>query len=570
MRNSSGITPPAMRYGDWRRCIWTLVGLVFLFGRSGYPDSLIPRDSLIADVWQLGSIIESVHPDPYHNTGGRIEFHRRLQTKILGIPEIGMTREDFYCLLCPFMTGIGDSHTWLRFPEESSFRVGLPLYLGVVSDGLFVAGAPSEEYRHLLGARLIDIEGVPIDEIIRRAHDFVSGENEYQIFRNFNGFGMLFNKWYLDRLIPACQGRAQVAVTLLKTDGTTISQPLQCSMDSTLSSYVWMTSQCSLPSRQRSDFVYSFMDSGKQTALLAIDDLNTYREAFEMWRDEGRFADCANDASELYRRYNSGDPPIDEEALIAGLPSATELFIAICEEMKQAGTRTLIVDLRRNEGGNSAMAEILTYFLYGKDQLLSIEARQFEVLKCSPLYLERHPGVDLHDLAQHRGVAVSVGDYMFDPPGYPERLPDSQEVRIRFENWAEAMPTFYAEYLSGKHSRYYLPENVLVISSARTFSSGFTVMYYLSQAGARTVGVPSAQAGNCFGDVMDFTLANSNLYFIVPCKYFLKFPDEPDKGKVLMPDYPLTYEILSSYDFDTNASLLYAMDLAGKTGTRGR
>ena len=86
---------------------------------------------MIADVRQLANIIESVHPDPYHNIGGRIEFHRQLQEII--------NRADFYELLGPFVTGLGDSHAWLRFPEESSFSPDLPLYFGIISDGLFVA-----------------------------------------------------------------------------------------------------------------------------------------------------------------------------------------------------------------------------------------------------------------------------------------------------------------------------------------------------------------------------------------------------------------------------------------------
>ncbi len=566
----SSITPTTSRCGAWKLRIWMLVGLAIPCAGNGYADGLVPRDSLIADVRQLGSTIESVHPDPYHNVGGRIEFHRQLQTRIQMIPDTGMTSADFYGLLCPFVTGIGDSHTWLRFPGESSFRAGVPLYLGAVSDGLFVAGAPSEEYRHLLGARLINVEGVPVQEIIKRARDFVSAENEYQILRNLSGFGLLYDKWYLDRLIPACRGQSQVTVTLFQEDGTTVNQSLHCSEYTDRNSYVWITSRCSLPSRERSDFVYDFVDSSKQTALLVVDNLNTYREAFEMWRDEGRFAECGKDAADLYRRYNVSEPPVEEKALIAGLPSATELFTAMCQDMKQAGTRTLIVDLRRNEGGNSAMAEILTYFLYGKDKLLGIEARQSEVLRCSPMYLERHSGVDLHNFDKDQGIKINAEDYVFDPPGYPEKSPDSGGGRIRLESWTESMPTFHTEYISGQHSGYYLPEKVFVISSARTFSSGYTLLYYLSQAGAQIVGVPSAQAGNCYGDVMGLTLVNSGMYFTVPCKYLVQFPDEPAKGKVLMPDYPLTYKILASYGFDVNASLLYAMDLAKQAGFDGK
>ncbi len=548
-----------MRKKTWISAAAVIAGAVAVAIGVSLTGSKISRDSLVSDVRQFATTVESVHPDPYRKMGGRIEFHRRLQKILEEIPESGMSREDFYCLLCPFVTGIGDSHTWLRPPDEFSY--GLPLYLGIVSEGLFVGGVPSETYRHLLGARLTTIEGIPVQEIIQRARSFVSAENEYQILRNLGGAGMLYNKWFLDRLIPACRGRNHVNVTLLQRDGASVNQTLECAKYTDLNSYVWLTSQYSLPSRDRSDFVYSFTDSSRQTALLVIDDLNTYREAFEMWRHDGRFGECASDAAAVYRRYNSSDPPKDEETLIAGLPSATELFSLMCREMKQAGTRTLIVDLRRCEGGNSAMAEILLYCLYGKDRLLSIEARQSEVLRCSPEYLERHPGVNLQDLSRRTGIPINAGDYVFESPCHSDSIPDSHAVRIRFETWAESMPTFYTEYISGRHSNSYLPENVYVLSSAYTFSSGFTLMYYLHRAGAKIVGIPSAQAGNCFGDVMGFELENSNLYFTVSSKYFMNFPDDTARGTVLIPDYPVSYEILASYDFDPNTSLLYALDL---------
>lgn len=534
--------------------------VVALVVRIGLTKTTLSRDDLIADVRQFAGIVESVHPDPYTNVGGRMEFHRKLQRIIEGIPRSGMTEEDFYFLLCPFVTSIGDAHTWLRSPDK--FNYGLPLYLGVVADGIFVAGVPSEEYRPLLGARLTAIQGVPVRDIIARAYAFVSAENEFQVLRNLGGTGMLYNKWFLDRLIPGCQGKEHVDVTVVRADGTSATQTLTCSKHGGPGSYVWTPSRCSLPSNERSDFTYSFLDSNRQTALLVVNDLNTYREAFEMWRHGGSFSDCAGDAADLYRRYNSSDPPGDEAALVAGLPSATELFISMCREMKQAGTRSLIVDLRRCEGGNSAMAEILTYCLYGKGQLLDIEARISEVLRCSPTFLERHSGVSLGDLGGLPGTAIDTGDYVFDLFRLTENEYDSQAVAARFEKWAASMPTFYSEYTSGTHSRCYLPPNVYVLSSVYTFSSGFTVMSYLYRAGAKVVGVPSAQAGNCFGEAMGFELETSGLYFTVSCKYFENFPNDPAKGRLLIPDYPLTYEILASYNFDPNASLLYAQDLA--------
>ena len=123
------------------------------------------------------------------------------------------------------------------------------------------------------------------------------------------------------------------------------------------------------------------------------------------------------------------------------------------------------------------------------------------------------------------------------------------------------MPTFDDEYRSGRYSGYYRPEHVVVLCSPGTFSAGFTLMRRLVQGGAIVVGTPSAQAGNCFGDIMNFTLKNSGLPGSVSRKYFEDFPDDPERGRLLKPDYVLPYRKLAECRFDSNAEIRYALEV---------
>lgn len=86
-------------------------------------------------------------------------------------------------------------------------------------------------------------------------------------------------------------------------------------------------------------------------------------------------------------------------------------------------------------------------------------------------------------------------------------------------------------------------------------------MYYLYRAGAKIVGTSSSQAGNCYGDVLNFELNNSGLSFIVSHKQFIYFPENKDIGKILTPHYQITYDKIKSYNFDTNAEILYALEI---------
>ena len=128
----------------------------------------LDRGSLVEDVRQLADMIESTHPDPYINGGGKVAFHRRLQETLAAIPDDGMNRAEFYRLLRPFVTGVGDAHTWLRDAYDAGWRSpgGIPLYFGVVGTELYVLAVPEERYRSLIGAVLVSVEGVPYRDLL--------------------------------------------------------------------------------------------------------------------------------------------------------------------------------------------------------------------------------------------------------------------------------------------------------------------------------------------------------------------------------------------------------------------
>jgi len=129
------------------------------------------------------------------------------------------------------------------------------------------------------------------------------------------------------------------------------------------------------------------------------------------------------------------------------------------------------------------------------------------------------------------------------------------------DRWINRSSTFYAEFLSGAYGGYYRPEVILVLVNPRTFSSGFTMARHLYLAGATLVGTPSAQASNCFGELLRWRLEHTKIEGVVSGSYFNQFPNDPELGRVLPVHYPLTYEKLASYDFDPNAEYLYALEL---------
>jgi len=544
------------------------VVIMVLVGK-GLMAQTIDRNQCLADIRQLSETIEAAHPDPYINGGGKIAFHRRLHDILSGVPDEGMTKPEFYRLISPLIASIGDMHTWMNAPYNHNWNSGpwgIPLYFGIVERSLYVKAVFDASQKYLLGARLIAVEGVSFEELMERNRQRAGFENDYGVLRDMAGTGVLIQAAYLEHLLPEWIDKKKVRVTLQWPDGRTEEIGLDIPSRIVTMMAIAAESKMKLPSRAKCDFVYEFLDPDKQTALLVVDGMMSYREAFELWNNM-EFYNNNESAGEIYRKYHGQSAPDDIGETISGLPSATETFRSLVREMKEAGTKTLLVDLRRNDGGNSYMSEILVYFLYGREAFLKPKTGFIEINKSSEPYFKYFENESIEKINEGRAYPLTGNDYDFTLDYANRDNATMEQVAAEFEDVASKMTTFYAEYQTGEHEAYYRPPNVIVLSSPFTFSSGYTLMRKLYQAGAEVLGTPSAQAGNCFGDIMYMKLDNSGLEYSLSRKYYETSPDDPQTGKVLAPTYPLTYDILASYNFDPNAEILYALDIVkGRVG----
>jgi hypothetical protein len=545
-------------------CVLWLLGQALAVPATAGPASegRIERVKLIEDSRYIASVLEEVHPDPYLMGGGRVAFHRRLHEIIRGIPQEGMTKADFYFHLRPFVTAVGDAHTWLNNPEMTYWSMpgGVPLYFWVVERSLYVRGVFRDEDMSLIGCRLAAIEGVPYADIVWRAQGVISHDNEYQVLRNLAAYGQIFQGAFLKKLLPEWTSEQSITVTLEHPNGSRRDHTFEVPTPVVYPPKYGDTA-LEPPSTEKCDFVYEFLGDDRKTALLVISGMMRYREALELWRSYGG-TNIGEQVKDAYKRFHGSDPPEDIDLAIEGVPSATEVFRDLVKEMREAGTENLLIDIRRNGGGNSYMAPMLVYFLYGREGLAATIEAGSEVTRYSQAYLDRYTEVDLDALNAEREVPITIGgfDFAFDHEIYG---PPSTEKKFEsFEEMVARMPTFEAEYKKGTYGGWYRPAKVLVVAGHDTFSSGFTLLRYLYMAGAEFVGTPSAQAANCFGDILNFELPGSGLTFSVSRKTFVLFPDDPEKGRVLMPQHPLTYEKLRELRFDRNAALLYALEIA--------
>jgi len=521
---------------------------------------LFSKSQLIEDSRQLLSYLENIHPDPYRFSGGKVAFHRRFQDVLQSIPPQGMAKDAFSRLLAPFIAAVADGHTVLLRSRDSQVSGVVPLSFASIESCLFVDGVPSEKDRALLGAKLLSVEEVPLAEMLQRMPSLLGIENDTHGLMMLNVF--LGRTPLLKELLPEWKDPSSLRVQLELADGR--KQDCRFALgDKSSSPLIRAGSKLEVPSLEKTQFAYRFLSPDRKTALLKIDGLGAYKE---MWESERKGRDVTKEIAEVYKQILKREAPADMAAALAGIPSAVETFRRLFTEMKEAGTEALIIDLSRNPGGNSLMADILTYFLYGTQRLGQIVTAERSVKKYSPYYFAAFPDRSVDDINRQNAPVQSYlltdNDYDFAEDRFKElflagKLDLATGMALKYAD----TPTFLAEIKSGAYSGYYTPKNVIVTTSHDTYSSGFTMLRYLFKSGATVVGSTSAQSGNGFGNGTPVTLKNTGIRLMISKDAYVVFPEEPNKRKQIKPHHELTYEKLKSCRFDSNGVILYALEL---------
>ena len=500
------------------------------------------RQQLIEDTRELARIIEDTHPDPYTNGGGRIAFHRRLHTVLNAIPDEGLTRDEFYRLLRPFVAGVGDAHTNFTrgYDIDHARPGGVPLRLKVVEESLVVVGIERPN-QALLGSRLVSVEGLPLAALVARQRRLQGIDNQYHALHVLATRSLAYRA-YMQDLIPEWKDVARVRVELLQPDGRTAAMDLKQPGKDPVE--VTPPSRVVLPVPGESGFRQAFLkppDGSQDVAYVRFTHMGGYREEREQ-----------------------RDPIISK---IARPPSATESFRTLVTGMKQRGTQTIVLDVRGNPGGNSLISEILVYYLYGKENLLEmagVGSGEHGAFRYSRRYFAERKGESLEAINRARAVPLVEGDYDFAwsyVDGKPIARRSGPEGEPPVVKFLRISPTFQEEYDTGTYSGYYKPKHVFVLCDAGTLSAGFSVVVEFWRLGATTVGTPPAQAPNSYGSGTFWKLRHTGLQGMVPMISAAHFPDDPSKAHVLPVDHVLTYERFTSYNFDPNAEYLHALTL---------
>lgn len=441
-----------------------------------------PSQSLseaIEDIEQFYAGLERVHPDLLAKISAdqylqdRRELLERLTQLSEADPDGKIRRKDFAGLLYKAAASFGDGHTsvhWADRPTDARDRdIRYPDAVLEYRNGRFFIAASTD--KSIESRELIAIDGSPVEQGLRSILERCSGET---LPCRVDSFIYRQAPWWW--LTEALGSREQLTFTLLDAEGT--------------------RSSVELPTLDEKAF--GALEQRVQEARWKID---RTRKALSFF---GTDVACFT-----YQAFRLSE---DEEHRID----------SIFESIQARGVKRLILDLRGNGGGNSAMADFIFSYIHDEPFRSFSKYR----VKLSPDALARD--AELQRYADLEGMVITK---------------HIEETR------AEKPSAFFVGTIM------LLVDNG-TFSSATAFAAMFRDYEIGEIVGYETGGVPS-----CFGDVFSLSLEHSGIDYGVSYKQF--FPPHPRPGDDehgVIPDVITNDELLETFADELDPVLAFAIE----------
>ena len=288
---------------------------------------MAPR--LDAQRWQedldhLADGLRRVHVNAFH-TVSEAAFDGVVRALHGRIPSLA--DHEVIVALARLVAQIGDGHTALRLTDVDGFR-RLPLALDQFSDGLFVR-AVSGEHATAAGARLLAIEGTPVDDASMAMRPLIARDNEMGVAATAPTLLTIPEVLHARGLVAQPE---RATFTVQTRDG----EPTSLTLDA-------------LPTLPPPSDMVDARDIANGATPLWL------RRPAENWFER------LPDANTLYLAYNTVRDAADEPL--------QRLFNRIFALIAEAEVDRLIIDLRHNHGGNNALNQPLVHGLIRCDRV---------------------------------------------------------------------------------------------------------------------------------------------------------------------------------------------------------
>jgi hypothetical protein len=496
------------------------------------------------DFEYLVQLLENSHPDPYSPFGGKLNFWIAVNKTKKQIPDGTLQVSEFKDILSGFLCQLQDGHTFLQASLGSRSDSILPVEFKVSADRMFFISAVAGNYKYLTGAIIDSINHLPVNTLMQLVKKRVAVENDFGAYRFLSIF--LANAGYWRHLLAT--DHLQLHCTLASGQKRNVQLFYNNPKDRVALQPV---NRLRLSTTQQ--LFFDTLLSNNNVGYFLCNSMMA-REVFQLVPRK----EWSSQAYNLFRRFPITGSYSSIEDSIRALPSIVESFSALLNKMHQHQSKYLVIDLRKNDGGWSAMGIPLLYMLYG-DKYFEYNSDALFATRLSPLLLANKGYHNIEEYNQKNSTAYRQGDFDVQ---YLFR--DTSSVADKKNKFTLDSIDLYRPLLNNKPV--YTPK-VIVLSEPGTFSAAFQFMYLLKEIGNVIIlGVPSSQNGNTYIGVTNFILPASGVKGSISNAIQIYFPAKDFTPATLQPDYPMNYSDYKKYGFDCNAALLKCLELVGRKG----
>lgn len=474
----------------WRQLTFPVSGinaflfLTILFTCSAFGQPAIDvnqrftPEQLIEDVDFYIKTLEEAHVNPYAHISAK-EFQARAnQIKSLIRERGAMTQKEFWLLFTPLASVIQDSHTFVVDPRffikgENDTTKYFPIRT-VYVDGKIVVEQSFAGEKVEKGSVITAVNGISSREIIRKLSEYRSGVER-------------------ERVENAVQ---------------------------------WLWVGAAEVFGRPDEFAVSFADGGR----MQVKGLNLpeFIQRENAARAANRGSATKNDSPLELKLLDNGIAYLNSTTFSYDLEKYKTLLKDVFTQIKSAGVRKLIIDVRNNGGGNSTLGDALIdmfnakpyrhYSMKWKRSNQYVEYLKSKNLPIADIYLSKRPG-----------EFVSTNSEINKPAANP----------LRFNG------------------------QVYVLGSKHTFSSAQMFLAVIKDNKlAKIIGEETNEPACSFGEVYAFSLPHSRLRTTASVKYWIP-PGGCKNASGVVPDLPVTRRV-ADYLNGRDAILETALNLIKK------
>lgn len=428
------------------------------------------KAQLMADVHYLTSTIADVHPNMYHNISR--QRYKKLTDSIVNQLHDGMTGLQAWPLIARLIGALNEGHSVFSYPDDigAALKNGDILFPVTLRefDGkyLVVRADGSSEDQLQAGDKIVSINGIGASRLVDDLTTYTGGIRLWRandFCRNLVVYMYLYNI------------RAPYHITYIRNDKTdsVILKPVS------LTDYITRlkAKAAKLPAAPKpKDYSFNYLDNGK--ALLTINSLTAAPAVFKPFLD------------------------------------------SVFTTLKQKPSNTLIIDLRKNGGGNSALGYTLLGYITDKPFRMAGGVKW----KISQEYKDQiKKNADSSTIKNMSYYLDGKNGSLLESGGNVPEKPEVNELRYK--------------------------GRVLVLIGSATFSSANMLANAIQDYKLATlIGEPSGEPANDYGELIQITLPNTRFIFTTSTKQFVRANGNAKDQNPVLPDHVIKDNPLTAVD----------------------